>query len=37
MAGRVGEKAHRGAPSTGLVAVVVGVVLVAVAGVTVWH
>ena len=37
IAGRVGEKAHRGAPSTGLVAVVVGVVLVAVAGVTVWH
>ncbi len=37
IAGRAGEKAHRGAPSTGLVAVVVGVVLVAVVGVTVWH
>jgi NADH-quinone oxidoreductase subunit L len=37
IAGRIGEKAHRAAPSTGLVAVVVGVVLVAVAGVTVWH
>ena len=37
IAGRVGEKAHRAAPSTGLVAVVVGVVLVAVAGVTVWR
>lgn len=37
IAGRVGEKAHRAAPSTGLLAVVVGVVLIAVAGVTVWH
>ena len=37
IAGRAGEKAHRAAPSTGLLAVVVGVVLVAVAGVTVWH
>ncbi|MEP6649472.1 MAG: NADH-quinone oxidoreductase subunit L [Lapillicoccus sp.] len=37
IAGRVGEKAHRAAPSAGLLAVVVGVVLVAVAGVTVWH
>ncbi len=37
IAGRLGERAHRAAPSAGLVAVVVGVVLVAVAGVTVWH
>lgn len=35
--GRAGERAHRGAPSTGLLAVVVGVVAVAVAGVTVWR
>ncbi len=35
--GRAGERAHRGTPSAGLVAVVVGVVLVAIAGVTVWH
>ncbi|WP_411285196.1 NADH-quinone oxidoreductase subunit L [Lapillicoccus sp.] len=34
--GRVGERAHRGVPSTGLVALVVGVVALAVAGVTVW-
>jgi NADH-quinone oxidoreductase subunit L len=37
IAGRLGEKAHRAAPSAGLLAVVVGVVLIAVAGVTVWH
>jgi NADH-quinone oxidoreductase subunit L len=37
IAGRAGEKAHRGAPSAGLLAVVLGVVLVAVAGVTVWR
>jgi NADH-quinone oxidoreductase subunit L len=37
IAGRLGERAHRAAPSAGLVAVVVGVVLVAAAGVTVWH
>ncbi|MDQ6715319.1 MAG: NADH-quinone oxidoreductase subunit L [Actinomycetota bacterium] len=37
LAGRAGERAHRGTPSAGLLAVVVGVVLVAVAGVTVWH
>jgi NADH-quinone oxidoreductase subunit L len=37
IAGRVGERAHRAAPSAGLLAVVVGVVLIAVAGVTVWH
>ena len=36
LAGRASERAHRGAPSVGLLAVVVGVVLVAVAGVTVW-
>ncbi len=36
-AGRAGDRAHRGAPSTGLLAVVVGVVAVAVAGVTVWR
>jgi NADH-quinone oxidoreductase subunit L len=36
IAGRLGERAHRATPSVGLVAVVVGVVLVAVAGVTVW-
>jgi NADH-quinone oxidoreductase subunit L len=35
--GRAGEKAHRGVPSLGLLAVVLGVVLVAVAGVTVWR
>ena len=34
--GRAGERAHRGVPSTGLVALVVGVVALAVAGVTVW-
>ncbi|MGI8679785.1 MAG: hypothetical protein ACR2LX_14115, partial [Jatrophihabitans sp.] len=32
LAGRAGERAHRGTPSAGLLAVVVGVVLVAVAG-----
>ena len=37
IAGRAGEKAHRGVPSAGLLAVVLGVVLVAVAGVTVWR
>jgi len=37
IAGRAGEKAHRAAPSAGLLGVVLGVVLVAVAGVTVWH
>ena len=37
IAGRAGEKAHRRRSSAGLLAVVVGVVLVAVAGVTVWH
>ena len=37
IAGRLGEKAHRAAPSAGLLAVVIGVVLIAVAGVTVWH
>ncbi len=36
LAGRAGQRAHRGSPSVGLVAVVVGVVLLAVAGVTVW-
>ena len=36
-AGRGGELAHRGSPSAGLVAVVVGVVVLAVAGVTLWH
>jgi len=35
--GRAGEKAHRGVPSAGLVALVLGVVGLAVAGVTVWH
>ena len=35
--GAAGDRVHRGAPSTGLVAVVVGVVLLGVAGVTVWR
>ena len=35
--GRASERAHRGVPSTGLVALVVGVVALALAGVTVWH
>ena len=34
--GRAGERAHRGVPSTGLVALVVGFVALAVAGVMVW-
>jgi len=35
--GGAGERVHRGVPSAGLVALVVGVVGLAVAGVTVWH
>ena len=35
--GRAGERTHRGAPSAGLVALVIGVVGLAVVGVTVWH
>ncbi|MEP6796908.1 MAG: NADH-quinone oxidoreductase subunit L, partial [Lapillicoccus sp.] len=35
--GVAGDRVHRGAPSTGLVAVIVGVVVVGVAGVTWWH
>ncbi len=35
--GRAGERMHRGAPSAGLVALVIGVVGLAVVGVTVWH
>ena len=35
--GRAGERAHRGVPSTGLLALVVGVVSLAVAGVMVWQ
>jgi len=34
--GRTGDAGHRGAPSSGLVAVLVGVVVLAVAGVTLW-
>ena len=37
MAGRAGDRAHRGTPSTGLLAVVVGVVVLAVVGVTAWR
>lgn len=37
MGGRLGQRIHRGNPSAGLLAVVVGVVLVAVGGVTVWR
>ena len=35
--GAAGDRVHRGAPSTGLVAVVLGVVVLGVAGVTVWR
>jgi NADH-quinone oxidoreductase subunit L len=37
LAGRAGDRAHRATPSAGLLAVVVGVVAVAVAGVTAWR
>lgn len=37
LAGRATARVHRGSPSTALVAVVVGVVLVAIGGVTVWR
>ncbi|MDQ2758346.1 MAG: NADH-quinone oxidoreductase subunit L, partial [Actinomycetota bacterium] len=35
-AGRTGDAGHRGSPSSGLVAVLVGVVVLGVAGVTLW-
>lgn len=35
--GTAGDRVHRGVPSTGLVAVVLGVVVLGVAGVTVWR